>query len=180
MFNQFAVFKNMHDLTRPGGLMLFVLPFYNWLNHGFYNFNPVLFVDLAAANRYEMVRLSLACPVGQELPVIGQGSSDSMRFSWQPRLPRLSLADFQRRGSIRPSTLRNVAYWFLQAISGRNASANASALARATRKLAERSPNVMVVAALRKREDSAFSVPLQGMYSGENVEPEELRARYRV
>jgi hypothetical protein len=160
--------------------MLFNLPFYNWLNHGFYNFNPILFVDLAAVNRYEMVRLSLACPVGQELRVIGQGSTDSMRFSWQPRLPALSLADFQRRGSIRPRTVRNLAYWLLQAVRGRNASPNASPLARATSKLAERSPNVSVVAALRKTEDSPFAVPLQGMYSGENVQTEELRARYRI
>lgn len=53
IFNQKAVFENAHYLCRPGGLMLHVLPFTPWINHGFYNYNPILFRDLAAANRYE-------------------------------------------------------------------------------------------------------------------------------
>ena len=66
VFDQRAVFENMHDLTATGGVMLHVMPFVNWLNHGFYNFHPVLFVDVAAANDYEVLKLSLANKSGFE------------------------------------------------------------------------------------------------------------------
>jgi hypothetical protein len=181
LFNQYAVFKNMHDLARCGGLLLFVLPFYNWLNHGFFNFNPILFVDLAAANSYELVRLSLASPVGQEVLVQGvPAQQDEIRFSWQPDLPRLSLPEFQNRGSIKPWTVRNFVYWLVRTGVGGNPRSAMSRLAKVTEKLAERSPNINVAAVLRKTRDQPFVLPLQGMYADDNVESEELRARYAI
>lgn len=57
IFNQAAVFENCHDLCRAGGLMLHVLPWINWRNHGFYNFHPLLFHDLALDNNYEIVEM---------------------------------------------------------------------------------------------------------------------------
>jgi SAM-dependent methyltransferase len=56
-FNQYQVFKNMHDVCRPGGLMIHAAPCAGNVNHGFYNYHPRLFADLAAANNYKMVRL---------------------------------------------------------------------------------------------------------------------------
>ena len=38
--------------------MLNILPFIDWINHGFYNFNPI-FADLAASNNYEIIKISL-------------------------------------------------------------------------------------------------------------------------
>jgi hypothetical protein len=58
IFNQAACFENAHNMTK--GLMLHILPFTPWLNHGFYNYNPILFRDLAAANEYEMVFTGVA------------------------------------------------------------------------------------------------------------------------
>lgn len=58
IFDQRACFQNAHEMSK--GLMLHVLPFTPWLNHGFYNYNPILFRDLAAANDYEMVHTSIA------------------------------------------------------------------------------------------------------------------------
>jgi len=55
IFDQAAVFRNAHDLCRVGGVMLHVLPFSPWINHGFYTFQPILFRDLAAANGYEIM-----------------------------------------------------------------------------------------------------------------------------
>ena len=40
--------------------MLHILPFIDWINHGFYNFNPIFFADLAASNEYEIVKMSFA------------------------------------------------------------------------------------------------------------------------
>ena len=60
VFNQHALFLNMHNLTNKNGLLLLILPFIDWINHGFYNFNPIVFADLAASNDYDIVKLSFA------------------------------------------------------------------------------------------------------------------------
>lgn len=48
-------FRTVHDLTCPGGLMVHVMPFRGWLEHGFYSFNSTFYWDLAAANGYTML-----------------------------------------------------------------------------------------------------------------------------
>lgn len=58
IFNQAACFQNAHDMSES--LMLHILPFTPWLNHGFFNYNPILFRDLAVANDYEMVFTAVA------------------------------------------------------------------------------------------------------------------------
>ncbi|MGH9869991.1 MAG: methyltransferase domain-containing protein [Candidatus Polarisedimenticolia bacterium] len=60
VFNQAAFLRNAHHLAAPGGLMLHVVPFTGYTNHGFYNYQPGLFYDLAAANAYDVVRVRLA------------------------------------------------------------------------------------------------------------------------
>lgn len=180
IFNQYAVFKNMHQLARIGGILLFVLPFYNWMNHGFFNFNPLLFTDLAAANGYDVVRVSVACPVGQEVTARESRVGDhEMRLDWQPETETLCIDDFQTRGAIRPRTPRNMASATINAVLGRSAATGqASKLPGVVERLAERVPNINVVAALRKTRDAPFKTPLQGMYAGANVEGTELRERY--
>lgn len=53
LFNQYQVWKNHHDLTKVGGVLLKIMPFKDWVNHGFYNFNPIVYRDVAAANDYQ-------------------------------------------------------------------------------------------------------------------------------
>ena len=53
LFNQFAVWSNHHKLTKVGGVLLKIMPFTPWFNHGFFNFNPILYRDVANANAYE-------------------------------------------------------------------------------------------------------------------------------
>jgi hypothetical protein len=55
VFNVCQFFGTCHQVTRPGGLMLHLLPFLGWLEHGFYSFNPTFFWDLAEANGYSVV-----------------------------------------------------------------------------------------------------------------------------
>jgi len=52
VFNVWQFFKTVHDHTACGGLMIHGAPFTGWLDHGFFNFNPTFFWDLAAANGY--------------------------------------------------------------------------------------------------------------------------------
>jgi hypothetical protein len=57
VFNVFQFFKTCHEVTRPGGIMFHSMPFCGWVEHGFYNFNPTFYWDLAAANGYRVVAM---------------------------------------------------------------------------------------------------------------------------
>jgi hypothetical protein len=59
IFNVFQFFKTAHDRTIPGGLMMHSSPFTGWPDHGFFNFQPTFYFDLARTNRYEI--LSFIC-----------------------------------------------------------------------------------------------------------------------
>jgi hypothetical protein len=59
VFNVGQLFKTMHERTKPLGLMLHDGPFTGWVNHGFYTFQPTLYLDLAAANDYELLAMFL-------------------------------------------------------------------------------------------------------------------------
>lgn len=61
VFDLRQFFANAHDVTLPGGLMIHGLPWTGWIDHGFYNFQPTLFFDLAAANDYKIHTVSCAC-----------------------------------------------------------------------------------------------------------------------
>lgn len=54
VFNQYACFKNIHDLTKTGGYMLHGLPFQGYIGHCFYNYQPNFYLDLALANEYDV------------------------------------------------------------------------------------------------------------------------------
>jgi hypothetical protein len=60
VFNQASVFQNAHDMCQVGGVMLHQLPCSPWVNHGFFNYNPILFRDLALANGYEVIYFALS------------------------------------------------------------------------------------------------------------------------
>jgi len=58
-FDQKNCFRNIHNLCAKNGLMVHALPFQGYLNHGFYNYHPNFYRDLAAANQYELVWMLL-------------------------------------------------------------------------------------------------------------------------
>ena len=60
VFNQYTLFKNAHDLCKVGGYMIHALPFYRWVDHGFFNYNPNLFPCLAQQNNYALEHLWIA------------------------------------------------------------------------------------------------------------------------
>jgi SAM-dependent methyltransferase len=52
VFNIGEMFRSMHDVLRPGGVALHVMPAFGEIDHGFYNIHPTTYLDLAAANDY--------------------------------------------------------------------------------------------------------------------------------
>ena len=59
IFNVYQFFKTAHERTLTGGLMMHSSPFTGWPDHGFFNFQPTFYFDLARSNRYEI--LSFIC-----------------------------------------------------------------------------------------------------------------------
>ncbi|WP_130470556.1 hypothetical protein [Candidatus Magnetaquicoccus inordinatus] len=54
VFNQYNVFRLIHDLTSVGGYIVNSLPSNGWLDHSFFNYSPVFFKKLASANGYAL------------------------------------------------------------------------------------------------------------------------------
>jgi hypothetical protein len=55
VFNQVNCFRVVHDLTKPGGLMIHLSPLNNSIYHGLFQYNPHLFSALGEYNDYEML-----------------------------------------------------------------------------------------------------------------------------
>ncbi len=164
VFDQASVFRNMHKLAKLGGLFLHVLPFHNYTNHGFYNFQPVLFHDLARANGYELLKLSIATAIGDEVAFLPNAIGDTTR-----KIKSHPLADAIARSTAWPGW-RDIKPDHL-ARSRRN-------LGKAMRSLSVKRANILVVAVMRKTTDSPFRYPMQGMYSDANISSAEIAQNY--
>lgn len=56
LFNQTNAFRLIHDLVKKDGIILHILPMKD-MNHGLFNYNPVLFESLAKYNNYKILSL---------------------------------------------------------------------------------------------------------------------------
>lgn len=55
IFDQAQVWRTLHDLTRPGGFIVFDRPSQGYEEHGFYLTHECVYLDLAAANGYTVI-----------------------------------------------------------------------------------------------------------------------------
>jgi predicted O-methyltransferase YrrM/SAM-dependent methyltransferase len=62
VLNQYNTLKIMHDAARVGGLIYHAVPMTGYLKHGYFNYSPMLFCDLARVNRYEIVKMNFVGP----------------------------------------------------------------------------------------------------------------------
>lgn len=182
LFDQVAVFKNVHALTKIGGLMLHIMPFVNWINHCFYNFHPLLYADLAAANNYELCSLGVANRWGFLIPFeVGEKSSAASSGSTPGGLERVvakikGKAGLQSAPASIPATEITRQIW--PELKG-------TPLGRALRAVMDDEvrrtdcdfPNIMVVAALRKTQDAPFVIPMEGKYVG-SIETPDIGQTY--
>jgi hypothetical protein len=66
VIGQYNCFKVIHDATKVGGIMYHEVPFSGYLDHGYFNYQPQLFIDLAKINGYEIIEVSVGEPSGPE------------------------------------------------------------------------------------------------------------------
>jgi hypothetical protein len=60
--NQVNSFRVIHDATRVEGLIYHALPMVGYMDHGYFNYNPRIFFDLAQANEYSILSYNISGP----------------------------------------------------------------------------------------------------------------------
>jgi hypothetical protein len=73
LLNQQNFFKVVHELTKPGGLMLHAVPFTAHIEHGFFNYQPNFFESLARYNSYKLLGIW-----------VGPGWQAASLIPWEP------------------------------------------------------------------------------------------------
>ena len=91
IFNQSAMMRFMHELTRVGGVMFHVVPVAGGRDHGFFNYHPCFFWDLARANNYEVLTLDYFPHYGIQSQFARRASRiDLRRYTKQKRMKTIS------------------------------------------------------------------------------------------
>jgi hypothetical protein len=62
VFNVPNAFKNVINMLKVGGKIFHYVPSNNWMNHGFYSFSPMLFIDYYNTNKFFIEDVSLIYP----------------------------------------------------------------------------------------------------------------------
>lgn len=96
VLNQLNCFKVIHEAAKVGGLIYHSLPMTAHLDHGYFNYNPRLHLDIANANRYEIVWLKIDGPEDDE-SIIEKVLDPYSRLGWT-RGYEASRANWQSRG----------------------------------------------------------------------------------
>lgn len=55
VIHQYKALTFIHDILKPGGAWFDQPPSIGFLNHGYYNYNPLFYLDMASANDYEII-----------------------------------------------------------------------------------------------------------------------------
>jgi hypothetical protein len=175
VFDQCAVFRNVHDLSARGGIMAHVMPCSDYFNHGLYSLHPNLYVALAAANGYRLIGLALAHRRGVGVLAEPDSAVETLPAFLIHR-DRVTLQEVLWEGSL--SAKRDSLGWRLrERLSGtrRGRTDGARRIAR----IAESGRRLLVVAVLRKLIDQPFRVPFQGLYI-DAISAPNIRSTYGV
>ena len=174
IFDQRSIFQNVHALTGVGGVQLHVLPFLNYVNHGFFSFHPNLFHALARANGYRLIALGVGNRLGHavmsrpdaEEPIFAPPLHSCREVDVATILSRVKIA----RSALLPRLQRLRLRTF-------GAASPSTRLEAEVARLRKTHGELVVFAVMRKLADTAFRLPIQGIYSGAISDP-ELRADY--
>lgn len=109
VFNIGQAFSTIHDLLLPGGVSLHVVPSFAFINHGFFNVHPNLYIEMARQNGYEVVDFSYVDNTFVRNQMLDQDPAS--RFDFR-KLP-IQLADMENTQSF----MTKVAGLFLKNLS---------------------------------------------------------------
>ena len=178
LFNQQAVFDNIHRMTTVGGLMLHAVPFLNYVNHCFFNYSPTFFYNLAVANDYTLLALGIGVKEGNAI-VSAQRDVDALvrRDMAQAEIVPLRLV------LARPRFKSGLAYYrkrFLRSGKDHKLSDDERnerlAFGKALSDLMDIRRDLIVFALMRRENGADFQTPFQDTYREDIAEPEAAKA----
>lgn len=178
IFNQCAVFENIHQLTKVGAVMIHVAPFLGWVNHGFYNYHPFFYLDLAQANGYDVLVLGVSDRLGKGM-LFQNNFSDHDVLENQVNVSLdtlLSHANFKALGKISSVRLavnkmkHRMGMLETPYLDGQEFALRLSRMWR-------QSKDLLVFSILKKKKDTDFVVPMQGSYVS-HIESDEIKEKY--
>ena len=163
-FNQFAIFKNIHNLCGKGGYIAHTLPSQGWGRHCLFRYDVNFFADLAKANDYDLLVLKPFLRIGNYVKRDRSTTID----------PILTLCNSILRQMDQPASREPPA-------RGPAARAAEKALRRkellALRAVGKSNAlfSITLGCLLRKKNDAPFVTPIQGMYAN-SAAPASLSA----
>ena len=150
VFNIGNMFRSVHDVLRPGGVALHILPTFGDIDHGFFNIHPTTYLDLAAANDYVIEDLCYVDRWDIRDKVLAADVKSDFDFEALPiRFDHLK---------DRPTLQRMVTELFIENYRRED-----------TQRIGQQYPGVFYdycCVALRKTGSAAFRIPMQGYYGG--------------
>ena len=153
-FNQYQVFKNIHNSCRVGGHMLHTVPTQGWGGHCFFRYDRNFFLDLSDANGYEIIFLDAFLRLK----------------SYRNKLKHL-----QHIGSM----MKFIEEKILQNnYDGDNPFYKTDQISDALKILGLRNGlfNITAACIFKKTKESEFSVPIQGMYQKAIIKDKRSRS----
>jgi SAM-dependent methyltransferase len=151
VFNIAAMFKSMHDVLRPGGVALHVLPTFGDVDHGFFNIHPTAYLDLAAANNYAIDDLCYVDAWDIRNKILESDVSTDFDFDQLP----IQMEHLRHRATLQ----RKVVEQFIENYNRPE-----------TQKFGRPHFDSIIydycIVALRKNGDEPFRIPVQGLYGG--------------
>ena len=150
VFNIGNMFRSVHDVLRPGGVALHILPTFGDIDHGFFNIHPTTYLDLAAANDYVIEDFCYVDRWDIRDKVFAADFKSDFDFDALPiRLDQLK---------DRPKLQRMVTELFIENYRRED-----------TQRIGQQYPGVFYdycCVAIRKTGSAAFRIPMQGYYGG--------------
>ena len=170
VFNQQTIYRNAHQLTKAGGIMIHSQPFIDYINHGFYSIHPNLYHALAVANGYDILAMGVSTRDGYGIIALGGEALREQKTPILAKETRVSLGVLLSSAKIGPRGPRGWLKLFAGNADGRRFGAE-------VRRLQRNSLKLMSFAILRKPTDSEFQIPIQTVYEPV-VQDDGLRSEY--
>jgi len=64
IFNQYNCFRLIHNAAKVGAYIFHQVPFTGYLNHGYFVYTPLMFIEIAKANNYDICEIWFSGPQG--------------------------------------------------------------------------------------------------------------------
>ena len=178
LFNQLAVFDNIHRLTAAHGLMLHAVPFLNYINHCFFNYSPTFFYNLATANGYRL----LALGVGEKDGAATMAVAEEVKPLAARNMAKAEIVNL-RQLLTRPRFKKGLSYYrkrYFPPSKGHKLAWDERLerleFGRALANLLDIRRDLIVFALLRKEDEKPFQTPFQDVYRDDIAEPEAAEA----